>query len=734
VIAVRPAGHEWGPGDLADPNRRVVTLELTPDEAALLGSRALKIDTTKTPGTPRGESGPGVLGALVVPVTFEDRWGAVAPALRARFPDAEVAEAKARSREPALQDGPAGPDAEGAGFQRTAAELVRSLPKAVTHTGAGLYEVGSGKPYSTIQSALDQLWTDQGPASFTAEQEIRVYAGTYPENLDANNSLTPRADYFLVLRANTGDSVTVEAQSGTSYHFDFNEIEFLWVEGIDFGGAAAHDCGLRCAGATQAEVRNCTFTGFSWYGVQHYSGKIHVADCEFLTGGVHSAAAGVTALGDAHIERCRIRGKYASISVGDYGQWAVEACVADNSDGPALQVNGYSDRSFNFGVISNCTLRATGSGQAAIKFRGPTDACRPCKVRLRNNIIESTSGYGIEFGHGSESSLRQFELDSDYNRFYVSADAKHAYIDGAAKTWAQWQALGYDEHSTSGDPGMTDPANGDYTLTSSSPCRNAGAGAGVGTGENDVAFDDHHPDVGAWSSGEVEAPGRPELTVESVEGSTVTVKVEGDVGVEHHVELVRASTREVADSGSRTGAGTVVLSAPELSALYVVTGWSASAAGRSLPAVPREVFVPVGEAPHEEVRAGVVSRLAAHEVIGSLLGLDGTGRPPIYAAGPGTARRVPSVVCEITGLPDADGNLPGRYLMALRLEALGGGPGANDRLIFAADEALAELPFETTNWSVKRAHRTREETAWEDDGHTEVRRTEWSLLVGRKGG
>jgi hypothetical protein len=95
---------------------------------------------------------------------------------------------------------------------------------------------------------------------------------------------------------------------------------------------------------------------------------------------------------------------------------------------------------------------------------------------------------------------------------------------------------------------------------------------------------------------------------------------------------------------------------------------------------------------------------------------------------------VPSVVYDLTGLPDTEGNLPGRYLMTLSLEALGGGPGSNDRLVFAADEALRQLPFETTNWSVKRVHRTREETVWEDDGRTEVRRTEWFLLVGRKGG
>lgn len=66
VISVMKADHAWGPGDLKDPARQVATLDLTDDEASKLRGRVSKM-----------------LERQPLPVTFDDRWGAVAVALAA---------------------------------------------------------------------------------------------------------------------------------------------------------------------------------------------------------------------------------------------------------------------------------------------------------------------------------------------------------------------------------------------------------------------------------------------------------------------------------------------------------------------------------------------------------------------------------------------------------------------------------------------------------------------------
>ncbi|MHC4199942.1 MAG: hypothetical protein ACYSU0_08125, partial [Planctomycetota bacterium] len=159
IVSVRPAGHSWGPGDLADPKRGAIRLALTGEQA-----RACRRGEVRFARVPDGD------GASLVAVGFDERWGALAAGLRRRFgSEAERLEAEAG----ALADAPPGeaPPRDHS-FDVAVRELKAALPRMVVHSGAGLYEVGSGKTYSTIQSALDQLWADQGAATFTASQSI----------------------------------------------------------------------------------------------------------------------------------------------------------------------------------------------------------------------------------------------------------------------------------------------------------------------------------------------------------------------------------------------------------------------------------------------------------------------------------------------------------------------------------------------------------------------------------
>ncbi|NIV36281.1 MAG: hypothetical protein GWN58_44590, partial [Anaerolineae bacterium] len=70
--------------------------------------------------------------------------------------------------------------------------------------------------WDSVQGPCDQLNTDQGTATFTAEQEVRCYAGTYTENVTIPNTLDTTNAFKLVLAANSGDSVTI-TQIGISH-------------------------------------------------------------------------------------------------------------------------------------------------------------------------------------------------------------------------------------------------------------------------------------------------------------------------------------------------------------------------------------------------------------------------------------------------------------------------------------------------------------------------------------
>ena len=171
VSAVKPAGYAWRSGDLADPCRRLVTLELDEDGRQGAASKTLKL-----------------AGDRLVPVTFDDRWGAVAVKLRERHPDPEAWEAdetaareaaeaanleamrahdvsmrewralretfasdviaagKGKGPAPAIPEQPKPPRlavVPVSSFDVAAAELADTLPPTTCHTGAGLYCVGS---------------------------------------------------------------------------------------------------------------------------------------------------------------------------------------------------------------------------------------------------------------------------------------------------------------------------------------------------------------------------------------------------------------------------------------------------------------------------------------------------------------------------------------------------------------------------------------------------------------
>ena len=85
---------------------------------------------------------------------------------------------------------------------------------------------------------------------------------------------------------------------------------------------------------------------------------------------------------------------------------------------------------------------------------------------LTNNIFGGNTNYDVVFSTGVTLS------GVDYNLYYRAA-GNCWQVAGAGKTWAQWQALGYDAHGANVDPVFVSTSN--FQLQVSSPAINTGA-------------------------------------------------------------------------------------------------------------------------------------------------------------------------------------------------------------------------------------------------------------------
>src|SRR3989339_662026 len=94
--------------------------------------------------------------------------------------------------------------------------------------------VGSGQTYSTIQAALDNLYTTVGSVGFTETHTIQVYDGTYTETATPNTGLNPTSAFRLVFEAASGNTPIVDGQSTRANGFYIDAIDYVTVNGFIF--------------------------------------------------------------------------------------------------------------------------------------------------------------------------------------------------------------------------------------------------------------------------------------------------------------------------------------------------------------------------------------------------------------------------------------------------------------------------------------------------------------------
>ena len=95
-------------------------------------------------------------------------------------------------------------------------------------------------------------------------------------------------------------------------------------------------------------------------------------------------------------------------------------------------------------------------------------------LTIKNNLLftsptRRTMSIVTQTGTVSVDNNLHWRADGDPNLYY----------GGASRTWAQWQALGFDANGVNRDPLLVSPSTFDFTLKSASPCINAGTDVGL---------------------------------------------------------------------------------------------------------------------------------------------------------------------------------------------------------------------------------------------------------------
>jgi len=133
-----------------------------------------------------------------------------------------------------------------------------------------LREVGAGKPYATIQAALDALFVAVGAVAFTETHTIRVFNGTYNETATPNTLLNPTSVFRLVIEGATGNTPIVDGQSIRNYCIYIGGIDYTTVSGMTVRNGTT--CGIQ-GGASLG------FIAFGNTGTNCLYGVLNINNC-----------------------------------------------------------------------------------------------------------------------------------------------------------------------------------------------------------------------------------------------------------------------------------------------------------------------------------------------------------------------------------------------------------------------------------------------------------------------
>ncbi|KKN45012.1 hypothetical protein LCGC14_0687240 [marine sediment metagenome] len=375
-----------------------------------------------------------------------------------------------------------------------------------------VYTVGPGQEFSTIQSALDQLWTDQGAATFTASQYIRVFAGTYDENVEPNAGLTPAygIGYLFILEGDPAAAladVVVQPSSGIGYTSACDQamLRHLTIDcARSEGDAVQATSGTVVFGVQDCDITSGTAsgTGFSALNVSA-ARSVLVEDSVFTNDKAVGGGAAVFVRPSGYhtlFSRCMFheigisKNFYSIYLPGGYSSCRFTDCVFDSLNACTHPVSPGVASILDF---VNCTFYETPI---------PIFAVGGGQIQLVNCISKTSSVALIIYQSGDlpEETSTHFGPRVVMRNNCFHGYSAFLYDLAGNKTYAEFIALNRVDASgdlDATDPLLSNPGSGDFSLQTGSPCRHAGHGSGVTKDINGDPFDPFHPDIGAVSTG-----------------------------------------------------------------------------------------------------------------------------------------------------------------------------------------------------------------------------------------
>lgn len=183
---------------------------------------------------------------------------------------------------------------------------------------------------------------------------------------------------------------------------------------------------------------------------------------------------------------CQVYGnKFHGLHDAGTSHWAMGIYMEGDGDALGNGIDSTNHLIYNNLIYNNAEpgilMLATVSGQGS------------CSAKIFNNTIVSNGTYGVQIRSSNSRAVTILAMSNNIivsnltaevstenanstiteadNNLYNRTSGNSWIVSGVSKTWAQWQALGYDAHGLNADPLL----NEDYTLSASSPARASGA-------------------------------------------------------------------------------------------------------------------------------------------------------------------------------------------------------------------------------------------------------------------
>jgi hypothetical protein len=315
-------------------------------------------------------------------------------------------------------------------------------------------------------------------STFSCECWITVYmpfdvAGSYSNFTFTGNDFSHTSGAVWMGTAQPSTSVHSITMTGNAYHDYTSQIGGPSGDGVH-GDGAAHFFGAPPSDASQF-IDGITFCNNSFYGDFRRSFGVDGAMTALLFG--EGSVSGTVCNNDFSYSP-------GGPNVGGSGGNQFQALI---------YFDGYDNAHHSVLGIYNNSLAAIGTNAMSDGF----DIARQTgsTVTFENNIIFSPQYCMYQEDAGSAAALT-----SDYNILNCSGGIDY---NNSFKTYAQWQALGFDSHSVMGGNPSWISAPGNEHLNSGSPARSAGTNLtslGITTLNNDLSGV-ARPGAAAWDMG-----------------------------------------------------------------------------------------------------------------------------------------------------------------------------------------------------------------------------------------